>query len=170
MNYPQTNGFAYTLASAHCDIAGSRVMGIQKIAFAHSMEGSEMVPGASLLPIAETPGMYKATVEFDILWSEFVTLIMKLGDGYMLKRFNIGAQLQDAGLGLCSVFAPNCRIIDDGGGLENKAAVKTVKCSVLGQISMNGITAVGGQLGGGNVLGAAASVTAQVGASVGFTI
>jgi len=173
LTYPQTPGFAYTLQSAYIDLAGSRVVGIQSIKWQETMEGAEMVPGASQQFIAETAGTYKATCEFEILWGEFVTLMQKLGRGYMRTRFNIGAQVQEAGLGLSSLFVPNARIIDAGGGLEaNKASVKSIKCSVLGVISLDGVTAIDSGLlsGGGNVIGGSASVVTQVGASLGFSL
>lgn len=172
MNYPQTTGFAYTLASAYIDLAGRRYLGIQKISWSETMDGAEPVPGASNQYIAETEGIYKATCEFDILWSEYVAFIKGLGSGFMMKRFNIGTQLQDTGLGLSSLFVPNCRIIDAGGGLEAKAAVKTIKCSVLGVISLDGITAIdaGALAGIGNTIGGSAAVVAQVGGAIGFTL
>lgn len=172
MNFPQTNGFAYTLASAHIDLNGRRYVGINTIKWQHAMEGAEMVPGASLVSIAETPGMYKATCEFEILWTEYVALVRGLGSGYMMRRFNIGAQVMDNGAGLSSLFIPSARIISVDGGLESKAATKNVKCSVMGVITIDGISPVlaGASSGGGNVFGGSASVVASVGASVSASV
>lgn len=172
MIFPQTTGFAYTLESAHIDLNGRHFVGVQSIKWQETMDGAEQVPGAAGIFIAETRGTYKATCEFEILWSEYVALVQGLGSGYMEKRFNIGAQVQDTGLGLSSLFIPSCRIIDKGGSLErNKASVKSVKCSVMGIITLDGISAISqGALSFGGSVGGSASVVAQLGASAGFSL
>lgn len=171
MDFNDTTGFAYTIKNARIDVAGRKIVGINKITWTETMEGAEQIPGASLLYIAETTGTYKATCEFEILWTEFARLTKALGSGYMLKRFNVGAQVQLPGGPLSSLFVPQCRIIDAGGSLEDKASYRTVKCSVSGVISLDGVTAIDtGSFAGGNVIGGSASVVAQVGASLGFSL
>lgn len=166
-DYPITTGFAYTLQSAQIDFKGSRILGIQSIKWQETMEGAELVYGASPVPLEETQGIYKATCEFEILWSSYMLLVRKLGDGFMQQRFNIGVQVRDAGRGLSSITIPQCRIIDKGGSLEqSKASVKSIKCSVLGVLEHDGFTSVYGQSLVGNVIGGAARVAASVGLSL----
>lgn len=176
-NYPLINGFAYTLATAHVDFLGARFVGISNLKWGEAMEGREMVPGAALFYVARTPGIYKATCEFEILTSEYLALIQKIGPGFMMKPFNVGAQMVDpAGvLPLLTIEYPGLMIDDAAGSLEQKASTVVVKTQIgPGQmISYNGITAIaGGALGGqaGNTFGGSASVVASVGASVGFSL
>ncbi|MFO0588836.1 MAG: hypothetical protein U0441_14900 [Polyangiaceae bacterium] len=171
LQYPQTTGFAYTLASAQIDVGGRRIVGIRKVDWSESMDGSEKIYGASKLPIAETEGLYAAECGFEILHSEFDALIAALGPGYMQVRFNLGAQLMDTGRGLSSLFIPSCRIINSSGTLDDKATYTAVKCSVLGQITRNGISAIAsGALTLGSTIGGSATVVSQVGATLGFSL
>lgn len=175
MNYQLANGYAYTLLSAYVDIAGSRFFGVGKISWSETMEGREQIPGAALTAVAETPGMYKASVDFDILLSEWSRLIARLGTGYLLKRFNMGAQLSDpAGvLPLLNMTFPALRIGDNSSSLEQKGSIMSVKTTVgpMAAISYNGITGINlGLLGGGgaNSFGGSAQIAAGISASVGF--
>lgn len=177
MSYPLTNGYAYVLGTAYVDIAGSRFFGIKSIKWTETMEGSEAIPGAALFYVAETPGIYKASVEFEILTSEYMRLIQKLGPGYLMKRFGMAAQLMDPAnvLPLLSITFPALKIGEGAGSLEQGASTVSVKTTVGPgkMIDYNGITAVAsGGLGAGigNTFGGSAQVAAQVGASVGFSL
>lgn len=175
--YPLANGYAYTLATAYVDIKGSRFLGIGSIKWSEVMEGREQVPGASLFTVAETPGMYKATVEFEMLLSEFERMNRLLkATGYMLTRFNMMAHCSDpAGvLPLLTIAYPNLGINDGSGSLEHKASMMSIKTTVGPQaaISYNGVTAVGAKLlatGAGNAFGGSA-VVASASASLGLSL
>ena len=175
--YPLQDAYAWTLSSAYIDLAGSRFLGVQKITWSEVMEGRENVPGAAYHYVARTAGIYKASVEIEILTSEFMALTQKLGRGFMMTRFNAAAQLVDpAGvLPLFSMVFPALTIDDNGGSLEQKASTTVLKTTVgpMRAIEYNGITAVSaGYLGSsvGNSFGGSASVVAQVGATVGFSL
>lgn len=174
MSYPLTNGYAYTLATAAIDIGGAKFYGIANVKWTETMEGREQVPGAALFAVAETPGMYKATVEFEMVLSEYKRMIQRLGTGYMLKRFNMGATCVDpAGvLPLLSITFPNLKINDGSGSLEQKASTMAVKTTVgpMSAIDYDGITAVAaGMVGGGNAFGGSA-VVASASASLGLSL
>ena len=54
---------------------------------------------------------------------------------------------------------------------RNKASVKSVKCSVMGVITLDGISAISaGALSVGGSVGGSASIVAQLGASAGFSL
>ena len=148
---------------------GARYIGVQSIKWTQAMEGAEMVPGAANVPIAETEGTYKATAEIELLWSEYVSFMARRRG--KTTRFNIGAQVQDVGLGLSSLIIPKCRIIGADGSLEaNKAAVWPLKLSVMGVITLGGVPAMQGfaaTSGNQSAVGAAGGAVASISASLG---
>lgn len=173
MTYPYTNGYAYTIHAAHIVVAKRRIFGISDIKWTESMDGREQVPGAALVAIAETPGMYKATVEFSILMSEHRALIAALGStGWMLTRFNMHAQLQDPSgvLPLVTVVFPSLGIGEGSGNLDASATKMAIKTTVGpgGVITYDGLSAINlGTLSSGNTFG---GIAAQASASVGFSL
>jgi hypothetical protein len=171
MGYPYTNGYAYTIHTAHIVVAQARVFCISDIKWTESMDGREQVPGAALVAIAETPGMYKATVEFSLLKSEYMALINRLGSaGFMMRRFNMHASLQDPSgvLPLVTVVFPQLGINEASGNLDASASKISIKTTVGpgATIMYNGLSAINlGTLSPGNTFGGIAAT-----ASAGFSL
>lgn len=166
-NYPQINGVeVHTLTDTRVKIDGRPYYGFDKITWSNTVEGAELIYGTEFEPLAETKGTYKGAAEFDILLSEYIALTNSLGGDYLIRRWNFTANIRADGGQLHTIFIPRCRIIDDSVTLERgKATYKSIKCSVLGRITINGKPAPAGLAASSNTI---ASLTGTATASFGL--
>lgn len=164
---------AATLVDATTKLDGKLYKGVDAIKWDLSMEGAEEYYGSSELPLGETRGSLKTTLEFEMELGEFELFTSRLGGAFMEKRWNFQTNIQRPGGRLITLAIGKCRIIGASSSLERgKPNTVAVKCSVTGDTTLNGKKATLGSgsasSAGGDIASAAAGAVAS--ATAGFSI
>lgn len=91
ISYPDVNNRAYSYSSVEIDINGDIFTAVKSINYSDGMEPGEL-DGTAQHMLGRTAGKYKAECNFDMSLAEFELMKNKLGDGFMLKSFDIKVQ------------------------------------------------------------------------------
>lgn len=143
LDLPNLTGFVASLESGTIKMAGGRpTKGIKSISWKQEL-GGETVYGNGPIPVGETIGAYSGSVDVEQLMSEYLAFIRSLGNGYMLRRFNItlnwreGAQQNRIEIPLGRIKSDEGSASQGGGAVFKKYSITLIK-----PMKLNGISAI----------------------------
>lgn len=96
MDYPLVNGVRYDWSAATFKLDGANEAGLREISYTDTIERGE-VRGVGPQVIGHTRGEYKAEGSFVMLKEEFDAMVLKWGDGWMERRFDISVSYAATG-------------------------------------------------------------------------
>jgi hypothetical protein len=140
--YPITNGKTImSLESGRLDVGGKKFYGLSSLGWKQEL-GGEDVYGNGPLPVGRTLGQYKASAEYEQLYSEHMAHLAKLGPAYGLKVFNLGAQWREASLHKVEIIAARITAKDIAAQQGGAPVRVKVTLSVIVPIIENGLTII----------------------------
>lgn len=108
--YPNVNDRAYSYSSIELDINGDFYYATKSINYSDNMEPGEL-RGQAQHALGRTAGDYKVdSVSIEMSREEWDILLQKLGDGFMLKSFNITVQYAEDNAATITDEIIGCRI------------------------------------------------------------
>jgi hypothetical protein len=137
------NGKAFQFSNISFKAAGRSFLGLNSINLKEELTPEGVESNAPYF-VAQTDGVYRASGDFEQVFSEWIRLITFLGDGYGQKPINLSATGFHPLLDTFTIVVKNFTLMGGDLPLKAGAAPVTQKCGmfITEPIEVNGLTLV----------------------------
>jgi len=158
------NGKAFQFSNVSFKAGGRTFLGLNSINLKEELTPEGVESNAPYF-VAQTDGIYRASGDFEQVYSEWIRLITFLGDGYGQKPINLSMTGFHPLLSTFTVVVKNFTLMGGDFALKAGAAPLTQKCGmfITDPIEVNGLTLVKRSSGVSGAASVAVSVSAALG-------
>lgn len=123
IQYPLINGRYYSHAEIEIKLFGDITMGVKSVKYSDNLEAGE-VRGNHPQAIGRTLGEYKCEGSITLFLPQWIELVTKLGNGFMVKPFDLVVSYAADGLPLVTDIVRGCRIKKNDRSSEGTDAIE----------------------------------------------